>query len=359
MRRWSQVFAAGKIRFHCLYEFPVKFPRMLVARKFTPQSGQCTLAAKSEHKPNKRHEVTTGTSVACEFRWKQLIFAVVFFFSKSSFQIDFFVEKKKNYKQGPQHKNRRCLKKMVVNKPVFIENPSFSHDFLQQRSKRRVSHSKYGQTTITTVLTLPPHVQPHYWLKYKLSYSDILKQTEDIGAKFYWLSALVLGIDVCASAIKPSYSCRDYVIIMNKVTAIKKILKSQSLLLSAIDKIVHFQPQIVTPRAPIVRFNLEQLQQTENVCRNKNGEYVYYEPKPFSICVVKDVLRINDSIFLPIGFQDNHVLLKRAVLSEVFSLSGKQQASGYATRPFLFYIDHHPETVFALAEDIIWVNLAR
>ncbi len=231
---------------------------------------------------------------------------------------------------------------MVAKRPVFTKKPSLHNNFLKQTSCRQLSK----QSTISITVNLPPYVLPHYWAQYALSMSDIAKQSEHIPAKLYWIAALLYGIDVCASAVKPSYSCRDHVIIMNKSTAIKKIIKSQKITLSKTDKIV--SSKIHIPQAPAINLSKEDMDALLSM--------ETHQLKIGEVRGVSSLFTWKDLQFLPVGMDGSCIVLKRVVLASDFQKSGKQQSSGYATRPLLFHIHNKPETIYALAEDIVFVG---
>jgi hypothetical protein len=124
---------------------------------------------------------------------------------------------------------------MVTTKSKFVAGPILSHQSLCQSSSRVVHYGDniHGPTTINVNAKLPPFVLPYYWLLAKLSFVDILKQAEDIPARFFWISALMYGIDIGGSSIRTSLSSYDQNIVAAKPTAIHKILKAQQITLSA------------------------------------------------------------------------------------------------------------------------------
>ena len=83
------------------------------------------------------------------------------------------------------------------------------------------------QTTIET--NIPRYCLPEYWIFHKLTYNDILTITDCLPAQYCWITVLLMGIKVSASAIYPSYASMYDVLISSKIIAIKKIIKKTNL----------------------------------------------------------------------------------------------------------------------------------
>lgn len=95
-----------------------------------------------------------------------------------------------------------------------------------------LSISDIGQTnsvvkhniTTTMKFTLPPYAFHTYWAFHNLSYVDVVDILKVYPAQYIWMSALLYGIDIQASAIKPSFSGRFDILVSSKSIALKKII---------------------------------------------------------------------------------------------------------------------------------------
>ncbi len=233
---------------------------------------------------------------------------------------------------------------MVAIRPRFIKKPKESCDFLKQTSTRIINETKTGKTTITINVTLPPYVLPYYWKRYLMSFNDVVQQTERIPAKLYWMSALLYGVDVCASALKPSYSCLDNVIVINKITAIKKILKAQKITLSSLNVMQPNMSLKHIPPPPTLCISMKDMKFIRSI--------KHEDCKAFDILDVSDVFKLNETKYIPIDTQGDCIIAKRLVLLSDFEKSGKQQAKGFATRPLIVRVKDSKE-MFALVEDVV------
>ena len=230
---------------------------------------------------------------------------------------------------------------------AFIIKPTLLCDGLKQISKRSISYStdEHERTVFTLTTSVPPFVLPYYWKLYELSEEDVLLQSNSISPKFYWLSALLHGIDASASCLKASFACMDQVLISSKPAAIKKIIKSEGTNLFKKSVFLHdftfhkpLTPKIIVSKA-------EMLQISKLVVTNI---------KPFDIVSVQGFFKWKDNAYLPVFLAEDAILLNRVVLETDFNLSGKQQS--YMSKP-LVVLNLADNNKYVLAEDVFLAAL--
>lgn len=250
----------------------------------------------------------------------------------------------------------------------FIQGPTYNHHFLQQISTRILEYieplqkvpkkykkepnqsitSIHGPTIVTMTTTLPPFVLPYYWKFCHLSFNDLLKQAENLPAKLYWISCLLHGIDVSPLVMKPSSSLCD-VIIPSKKIPIQKIVRSQEMILSDIDRCIHHSKHHVPclPKIIVSREVMSHLSSLiyPNLHLNENNNDQH----------VPGIFTFNNLLFLPVSFLEDGILLKRVVPFLQYCQSGKLIPDCYASTPLTFTctINKHDEK-FAVTEDAIF-----
>ncbi len=236
----------------------------------------------------------------------------------------------------------------MVQKKVNIE-PVFSFDGLKQTSTRTITYAndEHGPTCFSMETNLPPYVLPSYWSQYSLSEQDIFTQSEFIPAQFYWLAALLYGIDASASSIHPSLGCIDEVLLSSKPIAIKKMLKVSKIQLSKTGTRLE-NTAFTTHKPPIPHVFLpsEEILQVSKL--------IFPGIKPFETAHVPGLFEWNHSLYLPIALEQDNMLLNRVVLETDYKQSGKQKSNGYASRPLL--VESNQKT-YALVEDVMLVSL--
>lgn len=236
---------------------------------------------------------------------------------------------------------------MKVNTRKFSTLPSLSCDGLKQTSTRTIKYSndEHFPTTVTVNFTLPPYVLPFYWKQYNLSLKDILQQSDDIPAKYYWLSALLYGIDTSASSVKASFACKDQVLISSKPIAIKKIIKAESIKLPTENKLINLNSH--KPATPKILLSREDM--------HKISKLICTGIKPFEIPIIKGLFLYQDCFYLPFALEEDSVLLNRCVLQKNYIDSGKEK--NFMSKPLLVKNEYDNE-IYALVEDIVLASIA-
>jgi hypothetical protein len=234
-----------------------------------------------------------------------------------------------------------------MSQSTFILSPEERYDQLQQTSTRSITFNDdmHGPTIITLTLTLPPFVLPYFWKRYKLSKQDIKRYANYFPAQYYWLTALLFGIDVIASAIKPSFASAQEVSISCKPLALLKILKLCD----------HISPRSVLstqtqhiPPPPFFIVSADTIQYLSSM--------IYHDLKPFVKNPVSKLFPLHGTLYLPIHAEQDGILLKRVVKESDFIASGKH-TRGCATLPLWIEVvdaELPKNTIcFAVVEDCI------
>ncbi len=229
----------------------------------------------------------------------------------------------------------------------FLVPPTLSYEGLKQTSTRSISYTndEHYATILTVTTTLPPYVLPSYWKQYALSLEDILKQSDDISAKYYWLSALLYGIDASASSIKASFACMHQVLVSSKPTAIKKIIKVEMIKLSQTNNLaLNFTfhkpatPRFFLPKEDMIKIS-------RLICTGL---------KPFEILPAKGLFSFKNFLYLPISLEEDSILLNRVVLKDTYDESGKEKS--LISHPLLIK-NEIDDKIYALVEDIVLVSV--
>jgi hypothetical protein len=87
----------------------------------------------------------------------------------------------------------------------------------------------HGMRTTTMVFTLPPFMLPSYWKRHQLSDADVTALLEFVPARYVWMSALLSGMDIGTSSIRPSFAFRNDMLISSKAIAMRKIKRGHVL----------------------------------------------------------------------------------------------------------------------------------
>ena len=167
---------------------------------------------------------------------------------------------------------------------------------------------KRHNITTTMEFTLPPYAFHTYWGTHELSDVDIVKILKQYPAQYIWMSALLYGVDVPVSAIKPSFSGRFDVVIGAKIVAFKKI-KTTSRFVSGIVPRLDFNSSQVpsVPKHIISTSDLILL----------NTKFVPHT----SIFEVKDIngfFTWKSCQWFPTGIENNAILCKKVCDGETF-----------------------------------------
>jgi hypothetical protein len=241
---------------------------------------------------------------------------------------------------------------------TFLIPPTEKYDSLQQISSRQIQYTNdiNGPTKIDVCFTLPPYLLPSYWSKNNLSHSDVKRHAEFFPTRFFWLVALLFGIDVIASAIKPSCASAQDVLICCKPLALQKIIATTHTTFAPNSNIMTQTQTQHQPAPPICIVSNETMKYLSSM--------VYHELKPFEINVVGSLFTFqeehndnkkrkrDENQYLAITMERDGILLKRCVKEEDYLLSGKQK-KGYATRPIWIQVQSQ---IYALVEDCIMVK---
>ncbi len=237
---------------------------------------------------------------------------------------------------------------MRVNNRKFLVQPTLFCDGLKQTSTRTIKYSgdEHYPTIVKITLTLPPYVLPSYWKQYNLSLKDILQQSDDVPAKYYWLSALLYGIDTSASSVKASFAFRDQVLISSKPIAIRKIIKTEMMKLPLINNL-SCNLTSHKPATPKILLSKEDM--------SKISKLICTGIKPFDIFSTKGLFLWANKLYLPIALEEDSVLLNRVVLQSYYLESGKEK--NYMSRPLLIK-NESDNQIYALVEDIVLASVA-
>jgi hypothetical protein len=224
---------------------------------------------------------------------------------------------------------------------VFLLDPTESCEQLLQVSKRLISYKDdvHEPTLVDVAFNLPPYVVPSYWNRYHLSAHDIKRQAQYIPAKLYWMSALWQGIDVIASAIKPSFASPQDILVLCKPLAILKIVGNP---LSTISQLVKHNRHIPPPPTAVISHEKMQLLST----------MIFHELKPFDLNPVCSLFSYLGTNYVAVNMNDDGILLKRVVPINVFNQSTKAKNT-LATTPILLEVAN---TIYAVVEDCVLVN---
>ncbi len=221
---------------------------------------------------------------------------------------------------------------------TFSSPPDFkSNDFLSQSSTRKLSNvnDPHGPIFIHIQTTLPPYVLPHYWKQFNLSKADVLLQAEFIPAKFYWVAALLSGIDVSASALRPSSSTIDQIGMNGKPSAIKKLAQHHRVKFNDSVSVISNSHSVKhVPPLPRVRVHPSEFKDLQL----KDSKKRTFEYGPWT--------------FVPIATEKDCILLNRVTPLINYEQS-KRQRSGYASKPRQIMINNSPH---ALVEECVLVS---
>ena len=230
--------------------------------------------------------------------------------------------------------------------PVFLQEPMEVLDGLQQVSTRQIHYPKdpHGPTIVSVQLTLLPYVLPTYWERHRLSLEDIKQTHADvIPPKFYWLAALLYGIDVIASSIRPSFRCMHEVLISQKPLAIEKMMKQKKVNFPTKSNLLSSSSHVPSP--PQAHVTPEEM--------NLLSKMIYHDIKPFDVMDVPHLFPWQNGLFIATTLEQDGILIQRCVLYDNFIQSKKQQPHGYASRPLLIRVQG---TLYAIVEECVLLS---
>ncbi len=231
---------------------------------------------------------------------------------------------------------------MLKSSKKFVVKPTFSCDDLKQTSTRAIKYAsdEHGPTELTVTTTLPPFVLPTYWQQYALSLSDLLEQSIHIPPKFYWLSALLFGVDANTSSIKASFASINQVLISAKPIAIDKIIKSEQIKMNQISNLAldfrNHKPPI--PKVDLSREDLLLI-----------SKLIFTALKPFDVSNVKGFFTWKNKLFLPTALEEELILMNRVVLEKDYTESCKEQC--FLSKPLLV-LNETDNQRYALVEEV-------
>jgi len=199
------------------------------------------------------------------------------------------------------------------------------------RRSRSVKNDIHGPSTISIQLHLPCFALPTYWTRYNLSQEDVLNISDHISASVYWLMAMLLGIDVSASAVRPSFASPDTVLVSSKAIAYRKIEKilnysfhphpTLEMGLASIDHVPAL-PRIIVDKA-----QLDMLQ-----------GMLYPNLTAFETNRISTCFHHNGMQWVARACEGDAIFAQRLIPLEVFNLSGKYNGS-HSSRPLLLALD--------------------
>jgi hypothetical protein len=236
----------------------------------------------------------------------------------------------------------------------FDQPFTLQNDGLSQTSTRSIFFAGdiHGPTKIHVTTCLPPFVLPSYWADYNLSLKDVHILVDRLPAQLLWLSCLVLGIDVSASCLKPSYARVDEVLISYRALAIRTLIaragcvfrnKSQVLDTTSAASLEHVPP------VPGIEVHESVIPDITRLLPPRL--------RAFEVCKIAGLYELNNKRFLPIKLEGDAIFLQRATPYENYERSQKRRKYGYATIPFV--VEDTKGDKFALCEESVLVTVKQ
>ena len=207
------------------------------------------------------------------------------------------------------------------------------------RSKK-YKHDTHGPSVISMKLHLPCFAVPTYWARYNLSREDVICISEHVSAAVFWLIALLLDVNVSASAVRPSFSSAETVLVSSKAIAYRKIerviqhtFSSVSVLEMGLASIDH------VPALPVCRVSVKAMSFLKNI--------LYPKLSSFRNNTVSSHFVHNCIPWLARSVEGDAVFAQRLIHLSDFNNSGKYHGS-YSSRPLVVTLHGEP---FVLAEE--------
>lgn len=97
-----------------------------------------------------------------------------------------------------------------------MNNIEYRHDDLTQVSETEYTIGNSTIVTRTLVLDMPPMTTPKSWERYQLSLEDIIELLDSISIRSLWQFAILIGITIPNSCIKPTCSQVTSTVIVSK-----------------------------------------------------------------------------------------------------------------------------------------------
>jgi hypothetical protein len=193
--------------------------------------------------------------------------------------------------------------------------------------ERRIPEDAHSPSIVELVFLLPPFLSKAYIQRHNLSMNDMGRILDNYPAEFVWYEALLNGIGVSASALKPSFLKLDNVLMSSKAIATKKLWKTYNHSFNSVDmlniqassSLDHFPP---LPTHPISLSQMEHLHSI--ICSTLDI---------FNVNVVPGLFQWNNMLWLPCGMEDTSIFCKsvcefevyEAAIREVFSNPEKEK----------------------------------
>lgn len=233
-----------------------------------------------------------------------------------------------------------------------LEGPEFRNGDLSQHSvkTRTFLLDLHGPTTTTCDLNLPLIILDSFWKRHNLSMSDVQKCIEFVPAQTIWLLALLHGIDLSSSSLKPSFADDTSILVSSKAIAVKKILRGLEHTFGPVDRItagtpvnVHHVPHLPIHYVPTTVYDTF----SRNIAPNLDI---------FSVNRVPTILEYLGLRWVPRQYEGAFVYCNRVATVEEFERSRKFIGRGLATRGYVVQPDDRQGRYVCTEESILMAS---